>query len=167
MNWSLYRPQLCLWKLEISVYGGGNLPRTGSQDQEGVKEHQRMEPWESLGAASKIMTPLPSPNLLFSSQCSPPQGKWWSGGCRVSPLVLPETLSSSFYLGFLMPNGASGQGHPADQGCEYYLPPQPENSGSSREDLGNVLITYALHTNSALQAELRPRISALCPTVVL
>lgn len=107
MNWSLCGTHLCLWKLEMSVYVGRNLPRTGSQDQEGVKEHQRMEPWEGLGAASTIVTPLPSPNLVFSSPFSPHSGDLGGAGFP-PPLVLPETLSSSFYLGFLMPNGASG-----------------------------------------------------------
>lgn len=163
MNWSLCGTHLCLWKLEMSVYVGRNLPRTGSQDQEGVKEHQRMEPWEGLGAASTIVTPLPSPNLVFSSPFSPHSGDLGGAGFP-PPLVLPETLSSSFYLGFLMPNGASGQGHPADQGCQHYLPPQAENSsGSSREDMGNISTTYALHTNLALQAELQPRSQPCAP----
>ena len=38
------------------------------------------------------------------------------------PTSPPRNSDLLLYLGFLMPNGASGQGHPADQGCQHYHP---------------------------------------------
>lgn len=95
---------------------------------------------EHLGSILRSHAHRPALTYRFPLRLVLPRDSDDVGDTGLPHQAFPEPLSSSFYLGLLMPNGTRWQDHPAQQdGQQHHIQLHAENcSGSSREVLGKV-----------------------------
>lgn len=111
---------------------------------------------EHLGSILRSRPHCPALRYRFPLSLVLPRDTDDLGGTELPHQAFPEPLSSSFYVGLLMPNGTRWQDHLAQQDSQqHHIQLHAENcSGSSREVLGKVSPAYGLNTSSALQVDL-------------